>query len=395
MAENPGTTNADVIVVGLGAVGSAALYHLAKSGASVIGVDRFSPPHSLGSTHGDTRITRQGIGEGLAYVPLALRSHELWRELERETGTSLLTQCGGLFLTQPGKGGQIHGKHGFVERSIEAAEAFDIDHEVLTATAINARFPQFQLSGDEIGYYEPGAGFLRPEACVAAYLAAAEEHGATVVRNTVVRSVTSTPTGVETHTANATHRAKTAIIAAGPWIGDLVSAPLQRLFTVSRMVLCWFEIARDVDQLLPEHMPVFIWQVDADRSFYGFPAIDGPDGGIKMATETPSPPIHPSTVNREIAPSEPGDFYSAMVRSRFPQLSGGCTRAVTCMYTITPDGDFVIDCDPQRDNVLVASPCCGHGFKHSPAVGEALAQWAMAGNPPPTVAPFSLTRFAE
>src|SRR5262245_10292303 len=168
---------ADVVVVGLGAMGSAALYQLARRSVRVIGIDRFEPPHDHGSSHGESRITRQAIGEGAEYVPFALRSHEIWRELEAQTGRSLLAPVGGLIIGRRTDQG-IHGHANFIGNTIAAATRFGIEHEVLTAGEVAKRFPQFRLDGDETCYYEPGAGFLRPEACIAAQLDQARALGA-------------------------------------------------------------------------------------------------------------------------------------------------------------------------------------------------------------------------
>ena len=154
----------DILVVGLGAMGSATAYQLAKRGANVVGIDQFNPPHAHGSTHGETRITRQAIGEGQQFVPLALRSHQIWRDIERETGRSLLTQCGGVIVARTGLASHMHEQSDFLGSTINAANAFNIPHDVLDANAIAARYPQLMLSGDETAYYEPGAGFLAPVA---------------------------------------------------------------------------------------------------------------------------------------------------------------------------------------------------------------------------------------
>src|SRR5664279_6287621 len=157
---------ADIAVIGLGAVGSATLYQAAKLGARVIGIDRFVPPHDQGSSHGETRITRQAIGEGREFGPLVLRSNEIWEELEAATGASLMTRNGGLVLASHDVGGNHHGSRSFLQDTIDAAVEFGIPHETLRADEIRRRFPQFRLTADEEGYFEPGAGFLRPEACV-------------------------------------------------------------------------------------------------------------------------------------------------------------------------------------------------------------------------------------
>src|SRR5215472_19324934 len=177
---------ADVVVVGVGAVGSAALYQTAKLGAKVIGIDRFVPPHDRGSSHGETRITRQAIGEGRELVPLVLRSHEIWEELEAATGRNLLTRNGGLVLASPGIHGSHHGSNAFLQDTIRAAVSYGIPHELLTAAELRYRFPQFRLTADEDGYFEPGAGFLRPELCVKTQIEQARKLGATVkMRETV------------------------------------------------------------------------------------------------------------------------------------------------------------------------------------------------------------------
>ena len=172
--------SADILVVGLGAVGSAALYQAAKLGARSIGVDRFHPPHDRGSSHGETRITRQAIGEGREYVPLVLRSNQIWEELEAASGGSLLTRNGALILQSPHIVGDHHGSTSFLNDTIAAAKAHNIAHEILSTSEIEERFPQFRLEQEDVGYFEAGAGFLRPEACVEAQLGLASQLGAEV-----------------------------------------------------------------------------------------------------------------------------------------------------------------------------------------------------------------------
>src|SRR5271157_286367 len=177
---------ADVLVVGLGAMGSAALYQLAKLGARAIGIDRFDPPHDRGSSHGDTRITREAIGEGGEFVPLVLRSNQIWEEIEAATERSLLTRTGALILASRSISGDHHGSTSFVQDTIRAAREFGIAHEILDADEIRRRYPQFKLDGDEVGYFEGGAGFLRPEACVETQLNLARQLGAKVFTSETV-----------------------------------------------------------------------------------------------------------------------------------------------------------------------------------------------------------------
>jgi sarcosine oxidase len=388
------TESHDVIVVGLGAMGSAAVYQLASRGVRVLGIDRLSPPHTHGSTHGDTRITRLAIGEGMVYVPLAMRSHQLWREIEAQTGADLLTANGCLILGRAGTGFGFHGKADFLHDSIAAAEAFGIAHEVLEAAEVSRRFPQFALVGDETGYLEPAGGFLRPEACVRAQLTLAAQRGADIHRDERVESFATSAGGVVVRTARGEYSADRLILSAGPWIAGLLGGELGRRFAVYRQAMHWFAIAPPHQLLTPARLPVYIWEVSGRDTFYGFPAIDGEDGGMKVATEQFARPTDPASVDRRVPEGDSQALYDRLVGARLPQLQRRRVKAVSCLYTTTRDGDFVIDWHPQSDNVLIVSPCSGHGFKHSAAVGEAAAELVTQGTSTIDVRPFSLERFA-
>src|SRR5512132_3308375 len=201
------------IVVGLGAMGSAALCHLARRGHAVLGIDRFSPPHGFGSSHGDTRITRLAIGEGVHYTPLALRSHALWRELERETGAQLLVSTGGLFVSSATRSAVLHVPD-FFANTLAAARDHGIAHEILDAAAIRRRFPVFKVADDEYGYFEPAAGFLRPEACIRAHLESAVGRGAEIHCNEHGGGFEATAQGVTGGTENGRYSAERLIVAA-------------------------------------------------------------------------------------------------------------------------------------------------------------------------------------
>ena len=171
----------DLLVIGLGAMGAATTYQLAHRGANVVGIDKFAPPHEQGSTHGETRITRLAIGEGPQFVPLAQRSQQIWREIENESGDSIFNQCGGLIFARAGQSSRLHGQRDFLRATMNAAEDFDISHEIFDADSIAARFPQFELVGDERGYFEPEAGYLNPEIGVGAQLKLAGKYGARLI----------------------------------------------------------------------------------------------------------------------------------------------------------------------------------------------------------------------
>jgi sarcosine oxidase len=385
------TMRYDVVVAGLGAMGSATAYQLARSGASVLGVDRYRPPHALGSTHGDTRITRVAIGEGLAYVPLVRRSHELWQEIERETGLTVLTRCGGLVMAPPQATFAMHGSESFLEHTVAAAEAYGVEHERLGTADLAARFPQFSLAGDEQGCYEPGAGFVRPELAVEAQLGLARQLGATLVLDERVLGYDDHGAHVTVRTTHQTVEASTLVITAGPWVPELVP-DLASTLRIHRQVLFWFDLRDPAAYPGLRDSPVYIWWPGGDRGemIYGFPMVDGPSGGAKVAREQYAVETTPDEVDRSVAPEEIEQMYEESVRHRLPALSGRCVRTAVCLYTVSPDSRFVIDRVPSMPNVIVASPCSGHGFKHSAAIGEALAQLATRGQTTLDLSPFAL-----
>jgi len=380
-------------VVGLGAAGAATLYQLARRGVSVVGIDRFSPPHIYGSTHGDTRITREAIGEGEAYTPLVRRSHAIWRELEAETGQDLLTQCGGLIIEAAGGGAAGHHRHEFLASTIACARRYGIEHELLTAADVKHRFPQFGVDGTESAYYEPTAGFVRPERCVGAQLTVAARLGADIRRDERVLAVEPSGGGVRVRTDGGAVEAGRVVLAVGPWVRDFIGAELFRLFAVYRQVLNWFELSPEAGDHTSGAMPVFIWGLDDGNAFYGFPAIDG-TREIKVADEQLDSPTTADEASLDVEAGEPRALYERLLSVRLPGLSSRCLRTARCLYTVTPDANFVIDDHPDLPGVLLVSPCSGHGFKHSAGVGEAIAQRVTTGTSDADLSPFRLDRFA-
>jgi sarcosine oxidase len=382
----------DAIVLGLGAAGSAALYHLAKRRRDVLGIDRFSPPHANGSSHGDTRITRAAIGEGACYTPLALRSHELWRTLERETGDELFTANGGLIISSSTTAATTHVAN-FFANTVAAATRYGIAHELLDALAIRRRFSPFRVGDGEIGYFEPGAGFVRPERCIRAHLAVARERGAEIRCDETVAAFESNDERVVVATDRARYEARVLIVAAGSWLPTLIDPALARLFRVYRQTLAWFDVDGPIERFLPASFPIFIWELPRGRrGVYGFPAIDGPRGGVKIGVEAFDATTRADACDRAVDAAEIAAMHRECVAPYLPALSNRCVRTTTCLYTVTPDFGFVVDAHPQSDRVLIASPCSGHGFKHSPALGEALAQWAIEGEKPALLDAFAWSR---
>lgn len=383
----------DFAVVGLGAMGSATLYQLAKRGAKVVGLDRFAPPHTMGSSHGETRITRQATGEGGDYVSLVLASHRIWRELEAETGEKLLNDCGVLVMG-PGRGETSHhGKPDFVGRSIRLAEEFGVAHEVLDGRETLRRFPQFVgLGGDDKAYYEPGGGYVRPERCIAAQLKRAVELGAEMHTDTEVLSIEQDEAGVRIQTSQGPVLAGQAAVSVGAWTAPLLGAPFDRLLTVNRQVLHWF--ALDDMSAYGADAPVFIWlhgATDVDY-LYGFPPMPG-DRRIKVATEQYAQSTTAAAVDRTVSPAESAEMYRLHVAGRLAGVTPRAMQAAACLYTVTPDRSFIIDRHPSKDRVLVVSACSGHGFKHSAGIGEAAAEVLTEGRSRADLGAFSLARF--
>ena len=379
-------------VVGLGAMGSAVVCQLARRGVEVVGLDSHAPPHALGSSGGETRITRQAVGEGQAYVPFILESHRIWRELEAETGEDLFTRCGALVIG-PGDGvSSHHGIPDFAGRSIEAATRFGIKHEVLDGTEVSRRFPMFLgLTGDEKAYYEPGGGYLRPEACIRAQLAVAAAAGADIRFGNTVRAVERDGDAVSIETDEGTIRARQVIMAAGAWNVALLGPPFDRLLTVSRQLLHWFEL--DDASAYGADSPTFIWMHgSADREyFYGFPPLPG-DLRLKAAQEQYTTTCTADTVDRMIDPALAQRLYHDHLEGRLTGVTSRVAASAACLYTVTPDRGFVIDRHPMNDRVLVISACSGHGFKHSAGIGAAVAESLTEGRSRLDLTPFSLAR---
>jgi sarcosine oxidase len=378
---------ADVVVIGLGAMGSAVCAQLASRGSPVIGIDQYHPPHPSGSTHGETRMTRLAVGEGAEYVPLVQRSHELWRELEAQTGTRLLTQPGGLIMSRPGSW--------FFEATRELARRLQIDHEELAPAELRERFPMFAVDEETEGYYEPAAGFVRPEDAVRAQLELARRGGAAIRPGERVLEWSASEHGVSVVTDRASYTAEQLILCAGPWLPGLFPEG-RDLFAVHRQVQFWFPIWQGYEQL--RDMPVFVWDFGGERGgfvhfdgFYGFPAVDGPGGGLKVATERYETTTEPDGRQHPPTRAETAAMYDHCIEARLPWLGPDPVRTLSCLYTCTRGSRFLIDRHPEHAAVLIVSPCSGHGFKHSPAIGEAVAQWVTEGRPGLDLSPFRLS----
>lgn len=377
---------AEVIVVGLGAMGAAVTWQLARRGVSVTGLDRYSPPHDRGSTHGESRITRLAVGEGDEYVPLVRRSHKLWREIEVETARTLLTQTGGVVIGGP--------HSDFLARTQAVAVRHGIVHENLDSDELRRRFPAFAAGDTARAYYEPEAGYVRPEAAVAAQLDLAAAAGARLHLGEPVLEWRASSQGVRVQTHSGVHDADQLVLCAGAWIDELFHEG-RGLFAVQRQLLLWFPIVGSPAGL--DELPIFVWDFGGERSrtvhlhgFYGFPPLAGAAGGVKVATEQYEQTSAPDGAQHPATPDEARFMRRDVVGERLPWLGPAPLRTASCLYTSAPGSRFVIDRHPAHANVMIVSPCSGHGFKHSAAIGEAVAQSVTGTTPAVDLAPFAL-----
>jgi sarcosine oxidase len=374
----------DAIVLGLGAMGAAATYQLAKRGAKVLGIDQYAPPHEFGSTHGDTRITRIACGEGPEYSAFARRSHEIWRELEAETGMELLTQNGFLAISGGGQRSANHGVAKFLDATVAAAKAAKVSYRLLDAAALRQRYPALNVTDSDQAYHDDVSGFVRPERCVAAQLQMATARGADLRLNEKVVSFDQANGSVTVKTDKQTYHGKELIVAAGAWLPGMLKPALASPFMVTRQVLYWFRARSEGQhaQFAPERFPVYIWQLPAPQSIYGFPATGGLEEGVKLATEQYDVATTPQSVSRTVGPDEVREMYDTYVGPFFPGLSPVCVRHKVCLYTWVDGARFIIDRHPDSNRIIIASPCSGHGFKHSAGIGELLSQMVLDGKRP-------------
>ncbi len=377
----------DVLIIGLGAMGSAAASHLAGRGARVLGLERYTPAHDQGSSHGRSRIIRQAYFEHPAYVPLLLRAYELWERLERDAGRRLLTYTGGLMIGSPDSP--------VVTGSIRSAQEHSLPYETLDAAEIRRRFPPFNPGPEVVALYETRAGVLDPEECIRAQLELAARRGAALHFEEPALAWEAAPSGdrVRVTTARGTYEAARLVVAAGAWAPALL-ADLGLPLAVERQVLYWFEPLGDAQLFKADRFPIWIWEVRPDLDLYGFPAQDGPPGGVKVAFYRTGDEgtCTPETIDRSVRSEEIGRMRTALAAC-MPALNGELRATLTCMYTNTPDQHFLIGAHPRHRQVVIASPCSGHGFKFASVVGEILADLALDGTTGHPIGLFDTGRF--
>lgn len=378
----------DAIVIGLGAMGSSAAYQLARRGARVLGIEAFTPAHELGSSGGLTRIIRLAYFEHPDYVPLLRAAWDLWPEIAAEAGERLLLETGGLYIGRRGSA--------VLEGSLRSAEQHGLAHELIDADESNRRFPALRLDDDMQTLHEPLAGILFPERCIGAHLRLAATHGAELHFEERVNGWSGDGEGITVATDKGSYSAARLVIAAGAWLPSLV--PELRLpLTVERNPLFWFEPIASPEVFAADRLPVWVMELDDERAFYGFPSLPATDGlpaqGVKVARHHGGRPVDPETVDREATDADEAVVRGFMDRY-MPLANGRRLDARVCMYTNTPDFNFILDFHTADSRVVIASPCSGHGFKFSNVIGQICADLALEGTTGFEIDFLRLSRFA-
>ena len=368
-------------MVGLGAAGSAALLALARRGVRVVGLDRFTPPHPFGSTHGRSRIIREAYYESPVYVPLVQAAYEAWARIARDAGRRLLETTGGVMLGAP--------ESGLIRGTLLSARTHGIPHELLETAALRRRLPAFLIPEGTVGVWERRAGILDPEGCVTSCMGLAVRAGADARLDTRVTGWSRVGDGLRIETTTGSFACGRVILAAGAWMPELCRE-LQLPLTVERQVMAWFTPAVRAP-FLAASLPVFIWEWEPERTFYGIP---DQGTGFKVAGHHDGDTTTPDTVDRTVTPADVAGLR-ALLRRFIPAADLPPADAVTCLYTNTPDRHFILGAHPHEPRVLLASPCSGHGFKFASAVGELLADLATDGKTGMDLSPFRPDRFGS
>lgn len=366
----------EVIVLGAGSIGSAACYHLAKRGISVLGIDQFDIPNNRSSHHGKSRMIRKAYYEHPDYVPLLHRAYELWSDLENESPEQIFFKTGALYL--------CHSKDSVVTGSLRSAKIHGLSHTHLNTAAIRSDFPEFTVPENFEGLFEPDGGFLRPELGIQEHARQAEKRGAHFLSNTKVLNWTSTPSCVEVKTNDTTYSAEHLIISAGPWAQPILESIGIEL-TVSRQVQAWFESRGDPVRFSYQNFPCWFIETHAPFGHYGFPILPG-QKGLKIAEHRAGVPLSAATIDQGIQPPAEKELSElrSVLETHIQGASGQLIKSCTCLYTNTTDRHFVVGTHPTDDRISIAAGFSGHGYKFSTVIGEALADlvcWGKTKHP--------------
>jgi sarcosine oxidase len=369
----------DAIIIGLGGMGSAAAWQLARRGVRVLALEQYALGHDRGSSHGHTRIIRQAYYEHPGYVPLVRRAYQGWYELEQRHGVHLLTSCPCLTIG-PAEGELVAG----VRRS---ASEHGLPIDDLSPQELARRYPAFRFGSEVVGVLEHTAGFLYVDRCVQAQLDEARRLGAELRAPEAVVDWHATPSGVTVRTAAGEYQAARLVVTAGPWAGQLLGQYGASL-RVMRQVVLWLGVS-DEALFRRDRFPIFIAE-SAGGYFYGLPALDS--RGLKIARHYGAEELAgPELVDRAVTPADEVAVRS-FVRAHLPAADGASRQASVCLYTLTPDRHFLIDVHPETPAVVLAAGFSGHGFKFAPVVGEVIADLAMNGRTEWPIERFRLDR---
>jgi sarcosine oxidase len=371
----------DVIVAGLGAMGSATAFHLALRGSRVLGLDRYAPGHTLGSSHGESRIIRELYFEHPSYVPLLHRAYELWWELGSRTGQPLFHETQGLMIGLP------DGK--LVTGARLSGDTYDLPYEILSPVEVERRWPAFKLPERFVALVDKRAGFLNPEASVAAHLELALSNGALLRYEEAVLRWSSEGDTVRVVTSRGEYLADRLVLSAGAYVRPLL-AELELPLTVERQVLFWFDINPADQRYDPGRFPIYITELEDGSQCYGFPRLPR---GVKAAVMHEGETVaDPERVRRSVAADEIEPLRRRLARI-LPDLAAAPVReSAVCLFTNTPDHNFIIDWHPEHPHVLLSSPCSGHGFKFASVIGELQADLVTEGRTRFDLTPFRLAR---
>jgi sarcosine oxidase len=378
----------DAVVIGLGIMGAAALFHLARLGLKVVGIDARGPSHVEGSSHGDTRIFRRAYWEGEHYVPLLNRAFDGWLALNEATDQEVCHRTGGLFLGSP--------KSALVRKSLKTARNCGIEHEALDATEIRARFPAFQIGDDVEGVFEPSALMLFAERARLAFLRQAVAAGATIAYGEPVTAISRK--GRESLAVEgrgwSIHCGK-AVVTAGAWLPRLLPSDVGAILRPQRIPIFWFDpVPGSAANFAVDRFPLFLLETADGSLVYGLPKWRDVRGGVKIGFHNKQLSDVDLDQPRPPARREEADELWQAFNLTLPGLVREA-RGTSCIYTMTPDENFIIDRSAEIEDVVFASACSGHGFKFAPAIGEALAQIAANGHSAVDLAAFSLGRFLK
>ena len=371
----------DVVIIGGGSMGIATAYYLAKAEQKVLVVDQFTVPNIYGSHHGETRILRLGYGNGGTYVPLVKESLALWKELEEETGRTLYNQTGAISVGYPGSD--------FVKETIDSSIKYNLEYEKLDAKSLMERWPGITVPDDYVACYDPNSGFLYSEECILAYKEECEKLGVTILENQPVLDLQITDKEVTVLTADTTFVARKAVVTAGAWIPKLLP-DLELEIKPLRKTFGWFETSEE--NLYGSQFPCYVFDTHDVGHYYGFPDFNGK--GLKIGRMDLGEVVNPDELNRDFdsTPKEEADLRSFLSRY-MPQANGRLNAGKVCLFSMTPDEDFIIDFHPQHENVLIAGGFSGHGFKFASAIGKTLCELAVQGVSNQDISFLSLNRF--